>query len=62
MKFDLKKRYCFYFNELSMIPRGSGDEKKACEWVAEFAKQNNLYCHQDSVGNTVIRKTRIKGA
>lgn len=61
MKFDLKKRYCFYFNELSMIPRGSGDEKKACEWVAEFAKQNNLYCHQDSVGNTVIRKPGSKG-
>lgn len=61
MKFDLNKRYCYYFNELSMIPRGSCDEKKACAWVAAFAKKNHLYCHQDKVGNTVIRKPGSKG-
>lgn len=61
MDFDLTKRYCWYFNELSKIPHGSCNEKKASEWIQNFAKNLNLEYHADEWGNVVIRKPASEG-
>ncbi len=61
MEFDLSKRYCYYFNELSKIPRGSRNEKAASDWVVEFAKAHGLKYTQDEVWNVVVDKPASPG-
>ena len=45
-----------HFDALAAIPRGSGNEAKAREYVLGIAKRLVLEAVQDKVGNTVIRK------
>lgn len=61
MEFDLSKRYCYYFNELSKIPRGSRNEKAASDWVCEFAKAHGLAYKQDEVWNVIVDKPASPG-
>lgn len=61
MEFDLNKRYCYYFNELAKIPRGSRNEKEASDWVCEFAKAHGLTYKQDHVWNVYIEKPATPG-
>ena len=61
MKFDLSKRWCWYFNELSKIPRPSRHEAAAAAWVKAFAESHKLEWWQDEWGNTIIYKEASPG-
>jgi dipeptidase D len=50
-----------YFEELSQIPRGSGNEKEVSDYLISFAKEHNLECVQDSALNVVIKKKATTG-
>lgn len=60
-EFDLSKSYCYYFNELCKIPHGSYNEKKASDWLVEFAKEKNLKYIQDAKMNVIIYKDASAG-
>ncbi len=61
MEFDLTKPYCFYFNELSKIPRGSRNEKAVSDYIVSFAKEQGLPYIQDAVYNVIIDKPGTPG-
>ncbi|MBR3357447.1 MAG: beta-Ala-His dipeptidase [Solobacterium sp.] len=61
MEFDLGKRYCYYFNEISKIPHGSRNEKAVSDYVCEFARKHGLPYKQDSVWNVTIDKPASPG-
>lgn len=50
-----------YFEKLSQIPRGSGNEKEVSDYLVSFAKENNLEYVQDAALNVVIRKKASQG-
>jgi dipeptidase D len=50
-----------YFEELSQIPRGSGNEKGVSNYLVAFAEQYNLEVIQDSALNVIIRKKATPG-
>lgn len=50
-----------YFEEISKIPRGSGNEKQISDWLVEFAKKRNLEVYQDDFYNVIIKKNATKG-
>ncbi|MCK5157061.1 MAG: M20/M25/M40 family metallo-hydrolase, partial [Spirochaetales bacterium] len=50
-----------YFEELSQIPRESGNEKEFRTYLITFAKQKGLSWAEDSIGNVVIRKPSSPG-
>lgn len=50
-----------YFEELSAIPRGSGNMEKISEYCLEFAQKNNLRAVRDNLNNVVIYKNGSKG-
>ncbi len=54
---DVKHASIFnFFEEISKIPRGSGNEKGIADYLEAFAKNRHLYCYRDSVNNIFIRK------
>lgn len=61
MEFDLSKRYCYYFNEISKIPRGSRNEKAVSDYLVAFAKEHGLAWKQDEVFNVIIDKPASEG-
>lgn len=50
-----------YFEEISRIPRGSGNEKGISDYLVNFAKKNNLEVYQDEALNVIIKKPATKG-
>lgn len=50
-----------YFEKLSQIPRGSGNEKEVSDYLVLFANENNFEYVQDSALNVVIRKKASPG-
>lgn len=59
---DLKPTEVFrYFEELSQIPRGSGNEKEVSDYLVNFAKEHNLKVIQDKALNIIIKKDASKG-
>lgn len=50
-----------FFEELSKIPRGSGNEKAISDYIADFAKQRNCEVTQDDRHNLIIRKPASNG-
>lgn len=59
---DLKPSKVFhFFEELSQIPRTSGDEKRVSDWLVSFAKSRQLEVHQDEWLNVVIKKSGTTG-
>ncbi|MGM9975240.1 MAG: beta-Ala-His dipeptidase, partial [Clostridiaceae bacterium] len=59
---ELKPEKVFgFFEEMSQIPRTSGDEKKISDWLVTFAKERNLEVYQDEVLNVIIRKPGTPG-
>jgi len=50
-----------YFEMLSQIPRGSGNERAAAEFVADFARGKGLFCYTDSHNNVFVRKAASVG-
>lgn len=59
---DLEPQEVFkYFEELSQIPRGSGNEKAVSDYLVNFAKELNLEVSQDKAWNVIIRKPATTG-
>lgn len=52
---DAKKVFHF-FEEISRIPRESGDEKAICEYLIAFAKERGLEVYSDEHWNVIIKK------
>lgn len=50
------ERVFFYFEELTRIPRCSGEEKKVSDYLVNFAKKHNLDVIQDEALNIIIKK------
>lgn len=50
-----------FFEEMSQIPHGSGNEKKISDYIVHFAEKRALYCRQDSANNVLIKKGATKG-
>ncbi|MDP4088763.1 MAG: aminoacyl-histidine dipeptidase [Bacillota bacterium] len=55
------ERVFYFFEEISGIPRGSGNEKGISDYLAGFARERNLEVIQDSYNNIVIRKDATEG-
>ncbi|NLZ84025.1 MAG: aminoacyl-histidine dipeptidase, partial [Clostridiales bacterium] len=50
-----------YFEEISNIPRGSGNEQEISDYLVAFAKEHNLQYTQDEANNVVIVKDATPG-
>ncbi len=50
-----------WFNEVSIIPRCSGDEEEISNFLVKFAKERNLEYFQDEEYNVIIKKNATKG-
>ncbi len=51
----------FYFEELSKIPRGSGNEQAVSDYLVSFAKTHGLYVVQDAAQNVLIKSPGSAG-
>lgn len=61
MDFDLSKRYCFFFNELTKIPHGSYNEKQVSDFIVSFAESKGLRYIRDEFNNVVVYKDPSDG-
>ena len=55
------ERVFYYFEELSKIPRESGNEKAVSDFLVDTAKKLGLEVYQDKINNIVIKKPATKG-
>ncbi|WGS65491.1 aminoacyl-histidine dipeptidase [Marinitoga aeolica] len=51
----------YFFEEISKIPRCSGNEKAISDYLVNFAKERNLEYIQDKALNVIIKKPATKG-
>ena len=61
MDFDLNKRICSYFRQISDIPRGSYHEKAVSDYIVSWAKDHGLSVKQDHVWNVIVEKPASVG-
>ena len=54
--FSGDKAFLSFFEEISQIPRGSGNTEKIAEYLVDFAKKRGLFCHSDTFHNVIIKK------
>ena len=59
--YEPEKLYHF-FEDISAIPRGSGNEKGISDFLVAFAKERGLWVYQDDVNNVIIKKPASAGA
>lgn len=50
-----------YFEELTGIPRESGNEAAVCAYLEDFARTHRLECRRDSANNIFIRRPAGRG-
>lgn len=50
------EKVMYFFEKLTEIPRGSGNEKEVSDYLVEFAKKRNLEVKQDESLNVIIKK------
>ncbi len=50
-----------FFEILSNIPRGSGNEKHVADWVVDFARERGMTAEQDEMHCVLVRKPGQKG-
>ena len=50
-----------YFEEISRIPRGSGNEAGMVEYLLQFAKERGIFCLSDEHRNVFMRKAASAG-
>ena len=50
-----------YFERISRIPRGSGNEKAVSDYLVAFARERGLWVHQDRALNVIIKKPGTGG-
>lgn len=51
-----------FFEEISAIPRGSGNEKGISDYLVKFARDRGLWVYQDEAYNVIIKKGGSRGA
>lgn len=51
-----------FFEEISAIPRGSGNEKAVSDYLVAFAQERKLWVYRDEHNNVIIKKAGSKGA
>ncbi len=56
------KEVWYWFEEISRIPRPSGEEEKIADFLVEFARKRNLEYSRDDVNNVLIRAAGSGGA
>lgn len=49
------RRVLELFEEISSIPRGSGNERAVAEFIEKFAKGRNCFCQRDKNNNVFVR-------
>lgn len=50
-----------FFEQISAIPRGSGNEAGVADYLCRFAKERGLDCVRDANNNVLIKKPATKG-
>ena len=55
------KQVFHYFEELTKIPRCSGNEKQASDYLVKFAKERKFEVFQDKSLNVIIKKPGTTG-
>jgi len=45
-----------YFEKITQIPRGSGNEKEIGDFVMNIAREHNLEVFREPIGNVIVRK------
>ncbi len=50
-----------FFEEISQIPRGSGNEEAIASYIENWAKERNLYVDRDECNNLFIKKPATPG-
>ncbi len=50
-----------YFEAISAIPRGSGNEQGIADYLVRFAEEHGLFCLRDELNNVFIRKPATPG-
>ena len=55
------KSFWHFFEEISRIPRGSGNEKAIADYIESFGKKRGFYTYRDEVHNVFIRKPASAG-
>lgn len=55
------ERFFYYFEEISKIPRGSGNEKEISDYLVTTAKKLGLEVYQDEILNVIIKKPATPG-
>lgn len=50
-----------YFEDISAIPRGSGNEKGIADYLEAFAKNHGIYCVRDVYNNIFMKKPATPG-
>lgn len=51
-----------YFEQISAIPRGSGNEKGIADYLEAFGKAHGFYVYRDAMHNVLIRKPASEGS
>ena len=49
-----------FFEDISAIPRGSGNEKGLSDYLVKFAKDRNLWVYQDESNNVIIQGRKLR--
>lgn len=50
-----------YFSKICSIPHPSKHEKQLTDWIVSWAKDNNIDCVKDEIGNLILRKPATPG-
>lgn len=51
----------YYFEEISKIPRASGNEKEISDYICNFARERNLEYYRDDANNVLVKKCGTQG-
>ena len=55
------RRVLELFEEISAIPRGSGDEEAVAKMIEKFASDRGCYCLRDGRNNVFVRVPATAG-
>lgn len=58
---DMEKKVFDYFEEMSQIPRGSGNTDEITKYIVKFAEDRGLWCSVDDANNIIIKKPAAPG-
>lgn len=51
-----------FFEDISAVPRGTGNEKKISDYLVKFAEERGLWVYQDKEYNVIIKKEGSTGS